>query len=93
MRRRFLVAGRVQGVGFRAWTIRRAQELELGGRVMNLASGEVEVEAEGEAAGLERLRELLRRGPPLSRVREVRELAPGTAPLPARFTAAPGDAN
>jgi acylphosphatase len=53
----------------------------------------VEVEAEGTEAGVERLRELLRRGPPLARVREVRELPAGTDALPARFSASPGDAN
>jgi len=59
----------------------------------NLAAGDVEVEAEGTPESVERLRELLRRGPPLARVHEVRELPPGMEALPARFAASPGDAN
>jgi acylphosphatase len=80
--------GRVQGVGFRAWTIRRATELGLRGTVRNLDGGEVEVEVMGAPESVERLRELLRRGPSLSRVREVRELPPGSEDLPDHFAAA-----
>jgi acylphosphatase len=54
------VHGRVQGVGFRAWTRRRALECGLVGTATNLASGEVEVIAEGERSQLERLVAALR---------------------------------
>ena len=83
--RRFLIRGRVQGVGFRAWTQRRARELALHGWVRNVADGSVEVCAQGDERAVERLLELLRRGPPLARVREVRELTPAAEDLPTAF--------
>ena len=43
----FTVAGRVQGVGFRRWAEKRAEELNLSGWVRNLSDGRVEIMAEG----------------------------------------------
>ena len=54
------VRGRVQGVGFRAWTRRRAIRLGLVGSATNLRSGEVEIVAEGERSALEGLVDDLR---------------------------------
>jgi acylphosphatase len=84
-RRRYRVAGRVQGVGFRAWTVRRARELGLRGLVRNHQDGWVEVEAEGATGALERLEELLRRGPPLALVRDVKVVTPSQRDLPDGF--------
>ena len=67
-----IVVGLVQGVGFRVTTVRQARRLGLRGLVRNLASGAVEVEAEGERADLEALVEFLKVGPAAARVREVR---------------------
>jgi acylphosphatase len=53
-----LVSGRVQGVGFRWWTVQQAVALGLTGRATNLDDGRVEVVAEGPAAAC---RELLAR--------------------------------
>ncbi len=72
-RLRARVRGRVQGVGFRAFVVRRAQEQGLAGRVRNLSDGTVEVEAEGSAGGLEALLSDLRRGPSHARVEAVDE--------------------
>ena len=44
---RFLVEGKVQGVGFRQGCCRRAMDLDLSGWVRNLPDGRVEVQAEG----------------------------------------------
>lgn len=71
MTRRFLVRGRVQGVGYRQFVRRQALELELAGHAVNLASGDVEVVAQGEAAALEELERRLRQGPPLAHVASV----------------------
>ena len=74
---RFLVAGRVQGVGFRAWTRRRALALGLRGQAINLPDGRVEVLACGAPAALDALQDALRAGPPLARVDQLlREPAP-----------------
>jgi acylphosphatase len=85
VRRRFRVSGRVQGVGFRAWTLRRARELGLRGTVSNRADGSVEVEAGGPADAIDRLRQLVSKGPPLAVVKVVQELEPGNTPLPEGF--------
>ena len=68
---RALVAGRVQGVGFRASVQEVARRLGLGGWVRNLADGRVELTAEGPAAAVAELTGWLQRGPALSRVDSV----------------------
>lgn len=70
---RILLSGRVQGVGFRWFARREAQELGLTGRVRNLPDGRVEVEAAGEPERLAAFRARLRQGPPGSRVTGVEE--------------------
>ena len=57
------IRGRVQGVGFRYFVIRRATELHLTGWVANAADGSVRVVAEGDTAGLDELEGHLRAGP------------------------------
>jgi acylphosphatase len=64
----FLVSGRVQGVGYRAYVHRQALELGLRGRVRNLDDGRVELIASGEARALEELRQRLLKGPRLAQV-------------------------
>jgi acylphosphatase len=59
---RVVVEGRVQGVGFRAFVLREARVLGLGGAVWNRTDGAVELEAEGDRMRLEELVETLRRG-------------------------------
>ena len=69
---RFLVAGRVQGVWFRAATREQALRLELRGFARNLADGGVEVVAVGAEAALAELEQWLWQGPPLAKVASVR---------------------
>lgn len=57
------VRGRVQGVGYRFFVVRRAQELGLTGWVANAADGSVQLVAEGAPAALDRFAEELRQGP------------------------------
>lgn len=71
---RAVVHGRVQGVGFRWYVARRAEERGLGGGVRNLPDGSVEVIAEGPHESLEGLLDDLRSGPPRARVERVDEL-------------------
>jgi hydrogenase maturation protein HypF len=65
--RRLRLAGHVQGVGFRPFVYRLAQDLGLSGTVQNLA-GEVDILIDGAAAGVERFcREVITSAPPLAR--------------------------
>jgi acylphosphatase len=63
IRRRALVSGQVQGVGFRYWTRGEAQRLGVNGWVRNRSDGTVEAEVEGEAAAVSELIDALGRGP------------------------------
>jgi acylphosphatase len=63
-----VVSGKVQGVGFRYYTWKRAMEHGITGFVRNLPGREVLVVAEGEAADLDTLADYLRSGPPMARV-------------------------
>lgn len=67
-----IVEGRVQGVYFRDFVCRRAEELGVTGWVRNVTDGTVEVLAEGENFAITRLVLALEKGPPHSRVDEVR---------------------
>lgn len=69
--RRFLVSGRVTGVGFRYFAQDMAQREGLTGVVRNLSDGRVEALAEGEAEALTRFEAALRRGPARARVEHV----------------------
>ena len=68
---RFLVAGRVQGVFFRASTREQALRLGLCGYAKNLVDGRVEVVASGSDAALGELADWLHAGPPAARVESV----------------------
>lgn len=70
----WVVRGRVQGVGFRWWTVREAVALGLDGTVQNLVDGSVRVMARGSNDALRRLGEALARGPELARVTGVDEI-------------------
>lgn len=64
----FLVSGRVQGVGFRAFAEREAKALGIRGQVRNLVDGRVELIAEGDGAQIEELKTRLLSGPRLAQV-------------------------
>lgn len=66
-----IVSGKVQGVGFRAFTERQARDLGLSGWVRNLSDGTVEVTAEGPRSQLKQLVEYLKQGPTAARVDNV----------------------
>ena len=69
--RRFLVRGRVQGVGFRWFVEREAFILQVAGWVRNNPDGSVEVLAHGTREQLAGLHSRLREGPRAARVDEV----------------------
>ncbi|MEI7904837.1 MAG: acylphosphatase [Candidatus Firestonebacteria bacterium] len=66
------VTGRVQGVGFRAYAQREAIKLGLSGYVKNLPAGnKVFLEVEGGKEQIEKLSEVLSKGPLASSINEV----------------------
>ena len=69
--RRYLVRGRVQGVGFRWFVEREAHILKIAGWVRNNPDSTVEVLAQGTSDQLSGLHQRLREGPRASRVDEV----------------------
>jgi acylphosphatase len=69
--RRFVVAGRVQGVGYRAFAARVARALHLSGGASNLEDGRVEVVAHGPVHALDRLEAALSEGSRFARVDRV----------------------
>jgi acylphosphatase len=71
--RRFLVRGRVQGVGFRWFVEREAHILGIAGWVRNNSDSSVEVLAQGRRDQLSGLRSRLQQGPRAARVDNVEE--------------------
>jgi acylphosphatase len=71
--KRLLIAGRVQGVGFRDWMIEKAEALGLSGWVRNTPDGSVEALIAGDVAAVEELSRLCRRGPRMADVLSITE--------------------
>jgi len=69
--RKYLITGRVQGVGYRYFTVRAARDLGLSGWVRNLSDGRVEVLAVGVPRRLSDLEGELRLGPLRAEVRSL----------------------
>ena len=69
--RRYVISGRVHGVGFRFFTEATAAREGLDGWVRNLPDGRVEIAAEGDAEALERFERHIRHGPPGASVDHV----------------------
>jgi len=69
--RRWVLKGRVQGVGFRWFVMNRAQALGVRGWVRNTDDGAVEVVAIASAATIDAFDAILTKGPPGARVVEV----------------------
>jgi len=69
--RRFLISGRVQGVGFRYFVQSVAIRESLSGWVRNLDDGRVETAAAGDADAMDRFELAIRQGPPGARVDAV----------------------
>jgi acylphosphatase len=69
--RRYVVSGRVQGVGFRYFVAREVGALGVAGWVRNLADGRVEVVASGDPAQLAAVEGRLWQGPPHAEVTAV----------------------
>lgn len=71
--KRLVISGRVQGVGFRAWMVHKAQGLGVSGWVRNRLDGSVEALVAGDIAAVEELLRLCRRGPRMAQVVSIEE--------------------
>lgn len=67
-----LISGMVQGVGFRWFVMRKANEYDLKGYVRNLYTDEVEVEVEGSKVLIQEFVKELRIGPRSAQVTDVK---------------------
>ena len=78
LRRRVVVHGGVQGVGFRYSARREADRLGVAGWIRNRSDGAVEAEVEGEASAVQAMLDWLAAGPPGARVEgtEMAEVDP-----------------
>ena len=71
--KKFVISGRVQGVGYRFFAERWAEQLGIAGYVKNLWDGTVEVYAIGGAVSLEEFKLRLAEGPQMAHVTGVSE--------------------
>jgi acylphosphatase len=79
---RLVIAGRVQGVGYRDWMVAEAAVLGVSGWVRNRVDGRVEALVAGEAEAVDRLVEVCRRGPRLAAVGDIATEAAGPPATP-----------
>ncbi len=70
-RKRYLLSGRVQGVGFRYFAYRLARELGLNGWARNRPDGRVEIEVQGEEELLDQFLMEIKSGPQLAIVKDI----------------------
>lgn len=76
------VEGKVQGVGFRYFTLEQARAIGLTGYVKNLSDGSVAFLIQGDQGSIDDMLEKLRVGPMMARVKEVlHEVVDGDAEL------------
>lgn len=66
-----MISGRVQGVWYRAWTVKEATALGLDGWVRNRADGTVEAVFSGEDTNVGAMLEACKTGPRLARVKDI----------------------
>ena len=83
-----LITGRVQGVGYRAWTQQEALIRGLSGWVRNRHGGAVEALFSGDDATIDAMIEACRIGPPSAEVDAV-DVTDSTAPAPLGFRVLP----
>ncbi len=65
---KIIVQGRVQGVGYRWFTMQMAQKYNVNGHVANLMNGDVEIFVQGDTKSVNEFISQLRQGPTFSEV-------------------------
>ena len=86
---RLIVTGRVQGVGYRAFTVHEAHARGIAGWVRNRGDGSVEVLASGDDEAVAALIAACRRGPRFAEVRDVAVTPADDEPAPHGFIERP----
>jgi acylphosphatase len=71
--KRLIIAGRVQGIGYRDWLVSLARKTGLAGWVRNRTDGTVEALIAGEADAVEEVVRACRRGPRMAIVDDITE--------------------
>ena len=72
MKKLIIIAGKVQGVGFRYWLYRAAIHRNISGWVRNKISGEVEALLVGDDMEINKLIKLCEKGPATSEITKVK---------------------
>lgn len=83
-----LIHGRVQGVGYRAWTAATARMLGLNGWVRNRREGTVEAVIAGDEATVQHMLKACYEGSPIAKVTKI-EVSAWEGPVPSDFTTQP----
>jgi acylphosphatase len=76
------ITGRVQGVGFRYWTIKEAKKRNLSGWVRNRRDGSVEVFFSGNQEDVSSMLSVCKKGPVFSKVVSITPVSTKDAPMP-----------
>jgi acylphosphatase len=84
--KRYVISGRVQGVGFRYFTQRVADQHGIAGWVRNTLDGRVEIEAEGDASAMRAFEDRISSGPAGARVDHVDTTASSPRPERSSFS-------
>ncbi|MDZ7672368.1 MAG: acylphosphatase [Halanaerobiales bacterium] len=71
VRKHIFISGRVQGVGFRAFTRKNAQQLGVNGWVKNIYDGRVEAVLEGDNSTVKQLESKLKKGPRFANIDNI----------------------
>lgn len=71
VRKHVYISGRVQGVGFRAFTTRAAHSLGVNGWVKNLSDGRVEAVFSGSKEQVEKILGQVKEGPSFAKVDDI----------------------
>ena len=74
---RVRIEGRVQGVWYRGWTVKQAEQLSFSGWVRNRSDGSVEALFRGPESSVRDIIEACHKGPPLAKVTRVLQIPPG----------------
>lgn len=86
---RVIISGRVQGVGYRAWTVKTASRMGLSGWVRNRNDGTVEAVFHGAPETVAAMLEACRQGPMMARVDRIERLPCDEPPPEESFSAKP----